>query len=384
MSSLQNESSRCLHCKNPQCQVGCPLHVDIPTFLAHCKNGDFARAVRTVGHLFGEVCGYLCPHCSQCKGHCVLNKRGEAIDVGAVERDAFAQSFPKLLVDDGALLGKKIAVVGGGVSGVTFAVEGYRHGADVVIYEKNQLLHTLDSVPEFRLPRASLARITGAVTQSKIQVVKQAVDGAMLKRLLDENDAVYLATGVMLANKMGIPGEELATTADDFLRGNKFTDVVVVGGGNTAMDCARLNARNNCNTTVIYRRSREDMPAFPQEIAAAEGEKVQFCFNFAPVSLQKRGAKLVATFAKTVSEGRGKLTLTDELAQIECDAVVVATGNRFDNSVFATEKYVVVDENNCVFGNLYAGGDATGNNLVVLAVADALNASRALLSKYKR
>lgn len=384
MFSIEKESSRCLHCKNPQCKVGCPVGYDIPTFLERCKNGEMSQAVKTVGHLFGEVCGYVCPRDKQCKGHCILGKRGEPIDVGAVERNVFAENFPQLTVQDNALAGKKIAVVGGGVSCVTFAEQCYRHGADVIIYEKNQLLHTLVSVPSFRLPREALSRIVSAVLKSKIRIVQQSVDGATLQTLLETNDAVYLATGVTVPNKMHVEGEDLATNADDFLRGDVFGDVVVVGGGNTAMDCARLNARQNCKTTVAYRRGKEDMPAFSQEIRCAEQENVKFRFNLAPVSIQKYQGRLIVTFAKTVSEGRGKLTVTDERVKMECDAVVVATGNRFDTSVFETEKYVTVDENNCVSGNLFAGGDATGKNLVAQAVADALNASRALLSRYER
>lgn len=384
MSNWKNESSRCLHCKNAQCRVGCPVGYDIPTFLEYCNNGQFENAVGVVGHLFGEVCGYVCPRDKQCKGHCILGKRGVGLDVGVVERTAFAENFPQLTVTGNALMGKRIAVVGGGVSGVTFAEQCYRNGANVVIYEKNQLLHTLRSIPSFRLPKDALLRITAAIQNSAINVVKQNVDSVTLQNLLANNDAVYLATGVMIANKMRVEGENYATLADDFLRGNNFGDVIVVGGGNTAMDCARLNARNGGKTTVAYRRSREDMPAFPQEIAAAEGENVQFCFHLAPISIQKQQNALAVTFAKTVSEGRGRLALTNETVTMLCDSVVVATGNGFDTSVYQAEKYVTVDANNCVCGNLYAGGDATGKNLVAEAVFDALNASRALLAKYKR
>lgn len=384
MSSLNSESSRCLRCKNPQCRTGCPVGYNIPAFLQMCSNGEFSRAVGTVGHLFGEVCGYVCPRDKQCKGHCVLGKAGKPIDVGEVERSIFAEHFPNLRVEDEMLSGRKIAVVGGGVSGVTFAEQCYRHGAQVDIYEKNQLLHTLDSVPAFRLPKNALRRIVSAVKNSGICVKIQAVDSCMLQNLMQTYDVVYLAVGVTVANKMRIDGEEYATLADDFLRGNSFGNAVIVGGGNTAMDCARMNARHNCKTTVAYRRSREDMPAFAQEVESAECEGVQFRFNLAPVSVEKSGDKLKVTFAKTFSEGRGRLILTEQRESIECDQIVVATGNGFDTSVYSAEKYIVVDENNYVQSNLYAGGDATGKNLVAQAVADALNAARAVLIRYKR
>jgi glutamate synthase (NADPH/NADH) small chain len=339
--------------------------------------------VEVVGHPFGEVCGYICPRDKQCKGSCVLAIRGVGVDAGVVEREAFANSYPKFLPCDSALSHLNVAVIGGGVSGVTFAQQCIKYGANVNIYERTELLHTLTSIPEFRLPREVIDRIVSAVKSSKINVIKQDVTFADVENLRKQFDVVYLSTGVMLPNKMHIDGEEYAVSADEFLRSKPFGKAVVVGGGNTAIDCARKNVRAGFETVIAYRRTRADMPAFENEIAQAETEGVKFVFNVAPISL-KRDEKLHATFAKTVSEGRGKLVITNEMIEISCDNLVVATGSSFDNSVYPAERRIVVQEGNIVEDNVFAGGDAVGKSLAVEAVADALNAFSTVMEKYKR
>ncbi|MGN1040559.1 MAG: FAD-dependent oxidoreductase [Candidatus Fimimonas sp.] len=382
MSNTQQESNRCLHCKNPQCKQGCPVGYDIPAFLRQVSQNDFYGATKTVGHLFGEICGSVCPREKQCKGNCVLGKRNCAIDVGAVEREVFQNNCPVLSRQSNQLRGVKIAVVGGGVSGITFATQCYKAGAEVTVFERAQLLHTIKSIPSFRLPKQAISRIESAVKNSEIAVVKQNVSATDVENLQKTFHAVYLATGVSVANKMYVSGEELATQADDFLREDYFGNVIVVGGGNTAMDCARLNVFRGGKSTVAYRRSRADMPAFDSEVESALAENVQFLFNVAPLSVEKTGDKLTVTFAETVSEGRGKLTLTEKRVTLTCDKLVVATGNKFDVSVYPAERYVAVDEQNLVCGNLYAGGDAVGKSLVAQAVADGINAAQSVLKRF--
>ena len=378
------ESRRCLGCKVPLCTSGCPVGYDIPQFLQQVQQEDYASAVNTVGHLFGEVCGYICARDKQCKGHCVLEKKGCGIDVGAVEKQTFASHFPMLTRQDNALQGVSVAVVGGGVSGVTFAEQCYRHGATVTVLEQNELLHTLKSIPEIRLPRAALQRIERAVLTSDIRVEQCKIDDTKLSELQKNFDVVYLASGAMTPHALGIEGEQFVTTADKFLRGDVFADTIIVGGGNTAMDCAILNASKGHKTVVCYRRQRSDMPAFDKEIDLATQLGATINYNLAPVSVKKVGKTLTVTFAKTLSEGRGKLVITNETLEMQCNLLVAATGNTFDTSVYATNKFVQTDEHNHVCGNLYAGGDATGKGLAVLAVADALNAFRAVFQKYKR
>lgn len=381
MSEINQECSRCLHCKNPQCVTGCPVGYDIPTFLAQASLGDFAAATATAGHLFGEICGYVCPHDVQCKGHCILNKKNTPVSVGEVERLVFEGYFPTLCRKSETLARLKVAVVGGGVSGITFAAECYRLGAEVTVFERAELLFTLKSLPYFRLPKESVNKIVKAVEESEISVKKQDVSADDLQQFLKDFDVVYLATGASKPHKMNVPGEEYATLADDFLRGNQFGDAIIIGGGNTAMDAARLNAKHGNKTVVAYRRTRADMPAFDKEVESAMAENVQFVFNVAPISIKKQNG-LSVTFAKTLSEGRGKLILTDEQITLNCQKLVLALGSGYDSSIFAAERFLQVDECNNVCQNLFAGGDATGKSLVAEAVADGLRAAREVATRY--
>lgn len=381
MSNLQNLANRCLGCQNPMCKNSCPVGNDIPLFLSQIKQGNFAEAVNTIGHPFGAVCGSVCPHETCCVSTCVLGKKSASVDVCQTEKLLFT-NFPYQIERKNNLLQSvKVAVVGGGVSGVTFAVKCYECGAKVTIYESKKLLNTLYSIPDFRLNHQILDGITDVIYK-KIAVKQQIVSSNFLESLQKQNDIVYLSVGTAIPNKLSVSGEEYVIKADDFLRSNPCTDAVIIGGGNTAMDCARLNAKNGGKSTIAYRRTIADMPAFNAEIESAKKDGTIFMCNLAPVSVVRDNEKLKLTFAKTVSEGRGKLILTDELVTVCCDQIVAATGSTVDKSVYSCQKYVQVNEQNCVDGNLYAGGDVVGHSLVSQAVGDALVAFKSILQKF--
>lgn len=373
---------RCLQCKNPGCSAACPLGNDIPTIVRLVREGKFAMAVQVVGHPFGGICGYVCPHENQCQGGCVLAKRGQAVPTGEAEATAFTNSPYVVARRDDKLAGRRVAVVGGGVSGITFAVKCYESGADVTVYESNMLLSTLYGIPEFRLPHRLLDDIVRSVEQSDIRVEHKYVCQADIAAMQNDNDIVYLAVGRTVCRALGVTGEEYATTADKFLHEAMLPrDVIVVGGGNTAMDCARLNARLGGKTMIAYRRAMADMPCYAKEVQAAADDGVMFETNLAPVMVDKQAdGRLSVTFARTNSEGRGRLSVTDELHTFSCDCLVVAAGNMLDGNVYAQDKTVPVDNCGNVDGNLYAGGDCAGGNLVVEAVKAAICAYNGVTS----
>lgn len=375
---------RCLQCKNPGCSAACPLGNDIPTIVRLVREGKFAMAVQVVGHPFGGVCGYVCPHENQCQGGCVLAKRGQAVPTGEAEATAFTNSPYVVARRDDKLAGRRVAVVGGGVSGITFAVKCYESGADVTVYESNMLLSTLYGIPEFRLPHRLLDDIVRSVEQSDIRVEHKYVCQADIAAMQNDNDIVYLAVGRTVCRALGVTGEEYATTADKFLREAMLPrDVIVVGGGNTAMDCARLNARLGGKTMIAYRRAMADMPCYAKEVQAAADDGVMFETNLAPVMVDKQAdGRLSVTFARTNSEGRGRLSVTDELHTFSCDCLVVAAGNMLDGNVYAQDKTVPVDNCGNVDGNLYAGGDCAGGSLVVEAVKAAICACNDVVERY--
>ncbi len=375
---------RCLQCKNPGCSAACPLGNDIPTIVRLVREGKFAMAVQVVGHPFGGVCGYVCPHENQCQGGCVLAKRGQAVPTGEAEATAFTNSPYVVARRDDKLAGRRVAVVGGGVSGITFAVKCYESGADVTVYESNMLLSTLYGIPEFRLPHRLLDDIVRSVEQSDIRVEHKYVCQADIAAMQNDNDIVYLAVGRTVCRALGVTGEEYATTADKFLREAMLPrDVIVVGGGNTAMDCARLNARLGGKTIIAYRRAMADMPCYAKEVQAAADDGVMFETNLAPVMVDKQAdGRLSVTFARTNSEGRGRLSVTDELHTFSCDCLVVAAGNMLDGNVYAQDKTVPVDNCGNASGNLYAGGDCAGGSLVVEAVKAAICAYNGVVERY--
>lgn len=380
----QAQLMRCLQCKNPGCSAACPLGNDIPTIVRLVREGKFAMAVQVVGHPFGGVCGYVCPHENQCQGGCVLAKRGQAVPTGEAEATAFTNSPYVVARRDDKLAGRRVAVVGGGVSGITFAVKCYESGADVTVYESNMLLSTLYGIPEFRLPHRLLDDIVRSVEQSDIRVEHKYVCQADIAAMQNDNDIVYLAVGRTVCRALGVTGEEYATTADKFLHEAMLPrDVIVVGGGNTAMDCARLNARLGGKTMIAYRRAMSDMPCYAKEVQAAADDGVMFETNLAPVMVDKQtDGRLSVTFARTNSEGRGRLSVTDELHTFSCDCLVVAAGNMLDGNVYAQDKTVPVDNCGNVDGNLYAGGDCAGGSLVVEAVKAAICAYDDVVERY--
>ena len=406
-----DESKRCLGCKVPHCTDSCPIGNDIPTFLRYVAEGEYDKAVTLIGHPFGEICGYVCPHEQQCHGGCVLGKKGQPVQVGEVERAVFAEHpyvVERKVRTGSKSHGMKVAIVGGGVSGITCAVKLYEQGASITLFERNELLSTLKLIPDFRLPRKAIERVIGTI-DGKFNVVKKDVNFEDIfvrklypwqrkvireankdsLQLTDSYDAVYVSTGASVLYKLGIDGEELATPYDKFLKGENVNgDCIVIGGGNTAMDCARLAKRNGCNVTVAYRRTREDMPAFTREIEDALKEGVKFSYNVAPVKLEQKGDKLLLTLAKTESDGRSKLTVTDQLTVVECDTVVSALGAKFDkDNMYGSYYEWLMDLSkphnplNPRF-NLYVGGDALGASTVANAVSDGLKAAHLILKDY--
>lgn len=381
MAEMLQQVNRCLTCARPMCKDGCPIGNDIPTIVKLIRNGDYRQAVQTIGHPFGEICGYVCPHEKQCQGNCVLGRRGDPILSGTIERELFAE-FPYEIERKGtALQGKHYAVVGGGVSGLTFAVKVYEQGADVTVFEQNEILSTIKLIPDFRLPAEAVLRVEKQL-HGKFNLISEQIDDERLKTLQSRFDGVYVSMGLTVDYNLGVDGQAFATNYRDCLKGQyRKGSVVIVGGGNSAMDCARLVNSQGCKTVVAYRRTEQDMPAFTREIEQARKEGVEFLFNVAPTKLAEHNGSLLLTLAKTVNEGRGKLTVTDETFEVVCDSVVAAIGSKFDKSILAVDKNV---EQCLQYDNVYLGGDAKSGKLVVDAVADGLCAARQIIENARK
>jgi glutamate synthase (NADPH/NADH) small chain len=298
------EAKRCIHCKKPTCIGGCPVEIDIPAFIKAIAEGDFRKSVKILKerNVLPAVCGRVCPQETQCEQVCVLAKKFEPVAIGRLERfaaDWEASQGEAPVPEPPPQSGKKIAIVGSGPGGLTVAGDLIRIGHGVTIFEA---LHKpggvlVYGIPEFRLPKAIVYREVDYLVRSGVKLVLDFVVGktATLDQLLEEFDAIYIGTGAGLPWFMNIPGENLngVYSANEYLtRSNlmkaylfpeydtpvvRGRNVAVVGGGNVAMDCARTALRLGAREVhIVYRRSKQEMPARIEEIHHAEQEGIIF------------------------------------------------------------------------------------------------------------
>lgn len=301
----QLEASRCLLCKRPSCREGCPVAIDIPAFIGALAAGDTPAAVEIVrdSNALPCVTGRVCPQESQCEKECILAKKGESVAIGHLER--YVSDWAERTMCEAPLhippSGKRVAVVGSGPGGLACAGDLVRKGHHVTVFEA---LHAAGGVlrygiPEFRLPKAILDYELQRLERLGVEIVCNVIISTTftLEELTGRLgfDAVYLACGAGFPNFLGIPGENLkgVYSANEFLtrinlmgatRGGKSAtpvltaaNVVVVGGGNTALDAVRSARRMGAHTaTLAYRRSFEEMPARAEEIKHAQEEGIRF------------------------------------------------------------------------------------------------------------
>lgn len=411
------EASRCLQCKDPRCRSGCPVNVNIPAFIREIKNRNFekARETITLDNNLPSICGRVCPQETQCESKCVLNRLG-AVAIGALER--FAGDY--ILGGKSAALpekiGFKVAVVGAGPAGLSAAADLLKYGFNVTVFEAFHVAGGVLSygIPEFRLPKRVVQAEIDSLKAMGAEIVTNAVIGKSytLDDLKEKFDYVFLGTGAGLPSFMDIPGEGLngVSSANEFLtRVNlmkamnpdsitpvqRGKNVVVVGAGNVAMDAARTAMRLGAdNVTVVYRRSREEMPARKEEIEHAEEEGIRFMLLTSPVEIlgaDKVEGMRVIKMRLTEPDERGRrrpVPVENSEFEIACDQVIMALGTspnpilkRSAPDLETDAKGVIkVDENGLTsIPRVYAGGDAaTGAATVILAMSAGKHAAAAI------
>ena len=411
----QEEATRCLNCKNAQCVKGCPVSINIPKFISEVKEGKFKDAAATIAEssALPAVCGRVCPQESQCEGKCIRGFKGDPISIGKLERFVADWSRENGFVPKAAetKLGKKVAVIGSGPSGLTCAGDLAKLGYEVTIFEA---LHEPGGVltygiPEFRLPKQKIvAKEIEKVKELGVKFETNVVIGksTTIDQLMEEEgfEAVFIGSGAGLPMFMGIPGENAneVFSANEYLtRSNlmkAFDDsydtpiaagkkVAVVGGGNVAMDAARTALRLGAEVHIVYRRSEAELPARVEEVHHAKEEGVIFDLLTNPkkINVDDNGNITSMTVVKMelgepdASGRRRPVEIEGSEYDIEVDTVIMSLGTSPNPLISSTTKGLDVNRRKCIVADeengqtskegVFAGGDAvTGAATVILAM----------------
>ncbi|MGN0092746.1 MAG: NADPH-dependent glutamate synthase [Alistipes sp.] len=418
------EATRCLDCKNPRCVTACPVGIKIPRFIERLKEGDFSAAADIIAEdsSLPSICGRVCPQETQCEGSCILGIKGEAVAIGKLERFIGDWQLEHRTAEHAgpATNGHRVAVVGSGPSSLACASDLAKMGYKVDVFEA---LHELGGVlvygiPEFRLPKQAIVRKEiEAVRRLGVTFETDVVVGrtVTVDSLLDDEgyDAVFIGSGAGLPRFMGIEGENLngVFSANEFLtRANLMRAydnesdtptyvgrrVVVVGGGNVAMDAVRTAKRLGADATIVYRRSETELPARREEVHHAKEEGIEFRMLTNPTRIigDERG------WVREINCVRMELGEPDESGRrspvevagsdfrIECDAVIMALGTSPNPLIASTTSGLETTRRGCIAADadgrttregVFAGGDTvTGAATVILAMGAGRRAAKAI------
>ena len=408
------EASRCINCKNAKCITGCPVSIDIPAFIAQVKEGNFDEAYQIISKssALPAVCGRVCPQESQCEGKCIRGIKGEPVSIGKLERFVADWARENGVKPQPAAEknGHKVAVIGSGPAGLTCAGDLAKLGYDVTIFEA---LHKpggvlVYGIPEFRLPKDKVvAEEVKNVLSLGVKIETNVIIGksTTIDELLKEEgfEAVFIGSGAGLPMFMGIPGENAngVFSANEYLTRNNlmkaFRDdyktpimrgkkVVVVGGGNVAMDAARTALRLGAEVHIVYRRSEAELPARVEEVHHAKEEGVQFDLLTNPTEIlvdENDWVKGIRCIRMELGEpdasGRRRpVEIPGSEFEMDADTVIMSLGTSPNPLISSTTYGLDVNKRKCIIADeeygktskegVYAGGDAvTGAATVILA-----------------
>ena len=418
------EASRCLHCKNPRCVSACPVSVKIPEFIAAVAAHDFETAASVIAEdsSLPAVCGRVCPQETQCEGSCILGVKGEPVAVGKLERFVadWSREHGAKKVEKAQPNGHKVAVVGSGPAGLACAYDLAKWGYEVTVFEA---LHKPGGVleygiPEFRLPKERVVAAEIAdVKAMGVKIETNVVVGrtVTIDSLFDKEgfSAVFIGSGAGLPRFMNIPGENLngVFSANEFLTRNNLMDayrddyltpvmhakkVVVVGGGNVAMDAARTALRLGAEVTIVYRRTEVELPARREEVHHAKEEGVEFRMLSNPVEIigdEKGWVNGIRCIRMELGEPdesgrRSPVPVPGSEFEIEADSVIMALGTSPNPLIARTTSGLETTRRGCLVADedgvttrpgVFAGGDAvTGAATVILAMGAGRKAAAAI------
>ena len=420
----QLEATRCLNCKNPRCVAACPVSVKIPQFIQQVAAGDFAGAASIIAEdsSLPAICGRVCPQETQCEGSCILGVKGESVAIGKLER--FVADWSR---ENGGVKpsvapanGHRVAVIGSGPAGLACASDLAKLGYEVTIFEA---LHRPGGVleygiPEFRLPKDKVvAAEIASVKALGVKIETNVIAGrtVTIDSLLDNEgfDAVFVGSGAGLPRFMNIPGEHYngVFSANEFLTRNNLMKayrndydtpihtgkkVVVVGGGNVAMDAARTALRLGAETTIVYRRTEKELPARVEEVHHAKEEGIEFAMLTNPVEILGdengwvTGVRCIRMELGEPDESgrRSPVEVPGSEFDIQTDTVIMSLGTSPNPLIAKTTKGLETTRRGCIVADengattrpgVFAGGDAvTGAATVILAMGAGRKAAAAI------
>ena len=418
------EATRCLQCVKPQCVAGCPVEVPIPEFIKCIKEKKYAEGIAAIKskNALPAVCGRVCPQEEQCQVKCVLGKIGEPVSIGRLERYLadWEREHGIQIPEKAKPTGGKVAVVGAGPAGLTAAADLIKLGHEVTMFEALHLPGgvLIYGIPEFRLPKEIVRKEVDYIEKLGVDLRLGNLVGRIntIPELMKSGyDAVFIGSGAGLPMFMGIPGENLGGiySANEFLirvnlmKGYNFPEydtplrlgkhVVVIGGGNVAMDCARCSMRLGAEVCLLYRRSRDELPARHEEIENAEEEGLICKFLAAPLKFignEKGWVKAMECQCMELgppdaSGRRRPIPIKGSEFTMEVDTVIIAIGQtpnpiiqRTTEGLLADPRRgtITVDENGKTsLDGVYAGGDvATGAATVISAMGMGKKAAKAM------
>ena len=393
-----DEANRCLNCKKPMCQQGCPVHTPIPHIIQMFKENRLMEAGEELfqNNPMSVICATVCNHEEQCAGHCVLGRKGNAVHFSSIEHYISDMYLERMKIEQKEKKQQKVAVIGAGPAGMTVAILLAQQGYGVTVFEwKDKIGGIMQyGIPEFRLPKTVLDRYKNRMEELGIQIRPNTTIGAVLKiedLLRDGYASIFIGTGTWKPRNLGIHGECLGNVhfGIDYLANasiyNLGKNVAVIGMGNAAMDVARTALRNGAERVTLYARGNE-ITASSHEVSYATLDGAEFVFGMQIDSINEKGP----VFRKAILDEEDNIIgEEEELIQVEADSTIISISQgprkKLIRTTFGLEGsdkgLLIVDDNYMTTKpGVFAAGDViTGSKTVVHAVEGAKKAAEAMI-----